>query len=232
MAFRAMAVFALIAAVAFAGDPPKGPSDKDAKARVDALKAAKDNDAKKKAIADAAKCPHASVAAALGDIVCDSGDGLQVAAADALGEMKGLADAAKALAKGVSAKNQKDEVLKAIFSAMGKVGDAAAVPALKDFALKQFKDEKASSELFVANVEALAAIKCKASVDALLEILKFWTPQMKAKDAKKGKYEFTKAEGGLKAMIPGLPKELGGDEVGVWWEKNKASYNDDLTVKK
>ena len=71
-----------------AGDPP---SAEEAKAKVAALKAAKEVEAKKTAIADAGTCPHATVAAALAPMLADPDDAIRTAAAGALGSMKGLA---------------------------------------------------------------------------------------------------------------------------------------------
>ena len=95
MLIRTIAALAIVASFALAGDPPAGPSAEAAKAKVDALKAAKDAEAKKAAIADAGACPHATVAAALAPMLADPDDAIRTAAADALGAMKGLADAAK-----------------------------------------------------------------------------------------------------------------------------------------
>ncbi|KAF0247168.1 MAG: hypothetical protein FD180_107 [Planctomycetota bacterium] len=235
MPIRLAAAFLLAAASAFAGDPPKGPTEKEAKDRVEALKGAKDETSKKKAIADAAKCPSASVAEALGNITSadDWESPLRIAAAEALGEMKGLSDAAKALAKGITANEKNPDVLKAIFRAMGKVGSVTAVPALKDFASKRLplKDEKASSDLVVASIDALVAITCKASVEALFALNKLMTET--ATFAKKANSLVSqKIETGLKALLPGLPKKFGGEEWIVWWDKNEATFNDDLTPKK
>jgi len=236
MTFRIAAVFAFVVAVAFAGDPPKGPSDKDAKERVEALKGAKDDASKKKAIADAAKCPSASVAEELGNITSadDWESPLRIAAAEALGEMKGLSDAAKALAKGITANEKNPDVLKAIFRAMGKVGSATAVPALKDFASKRlpFKDEKASGDLVVASIQALSAIKSKASVEALLSLKKIPTGDKSAPVSKPNTLVTNETIKGLKTLLAGLPDNFGGEEWIVWWNKNKETFNDDLTPKK
>jgi len=236
VAVRTVVALALVASFAFAGDPPKGAADKDAKDKVDAIKGAKDDVAKKKAIADAGKCPHASVAAVLGSVVIDTtaaATGLRIDAADALGEMKGLAEAAKALANGVSVNEKNGDVLKAIFRAMGKVGRAEAVPSLKDFASKQipFKNAKAPSDLVVASIDALVEIKSKASVEALL-VLHNCYANCDIGDLKVNGLVFEKIQAGLRTLLPGLPKNLGGEEWIVWWNKNKETFNDDLTPKK
>ncbi|KAF0247169.1 MAG: hypothetical protein FD180_108 [Planctomycetota bacterium] len=119
MAFRTLVALAFVASFAIAGDPPPGPSAEEAKAKVAALKAAKEVEARKTAIADAGSCPHATVAAALAPMVADADDAIRTAAVEALGSMKGLADAAKALVGGIAPNAKKPEVLKAVFTAIG-----------------------------------------------------------------------------------------------------------------
>ena len=249
MAVRTLVAFAFAAAVAFAGDPPRGPADKDVKDRVDALKGAKDDVAKKKAIADAAKCPHASVAGELLGFVVEGEVQIRMAAVKALGsfieygpvpdiEYEPVPDlriaANKALAGGIKANAGKPDVVKAIFSAMAKVGNAAAVPTLKDFAagLLPFKDEKAPSDLVVASIDALVAIKRKASVEALIALNKLMTETATLADQKTNKLVSQRIEKGLKTLLPGLSNDFGGDDWQLWWNKNKATFNDDLTPKK
>jgi hypothetical protein len=228
MPFRTLAAFALVALFAVAGDPP---SAEDAKAKVAALKAAKEVEAKKAAIADAGSCPHTTVAATLAAFLGDPDDGVRSAAAEALGGMKGSADAARALAGGVAANAKKPAVLTAIFASMGKVNSAAAVPALKDFASKNvpLKDEKAS-DATVAAINALAEIKSKASVEVLLEFYKKQVGIGMGCSAGIQAPVYSAISGGLKTLTGQTFNSMPG-EAELWWRKHKDEFKDDMTKK-
>lgn len=231
MPFRTLAVLAFAASIVLAGDPPKGPTAEEAKPKVDALKAAKDPDTKKKAIGDAAGCPHATVAATLGAFLADPDEGVRSAAAGALGGMKGSADAARALAAGIGPNAKKPAVLSAVFASMGNVNSAAAVPALKEFAAKQvpIRDEK-QSEAVVAAINALGEIKSKASVEVLLDLYKKQVGI--GMDCSKGIHGpvYSAITGGLRNHTGQTFNSLPG-EAELWWRKHKDEFNDDLTKK-
>ncbi|MEK7466703.1 MAG: HEAT repeat domain-containing protein [Planctomycetota bacterium] len=228
MAFRICAALALVASFAMAGDPP---SAEDAKVKVAALKAAREAEAKKAAIADAGTCPHATVAAALAPMLADADDAIRTAAVEALGSMKGLADAARALAGGVGPNAKKPEVLKAVFAAIGKVGHATAIPMLKDFASRNvpMKDEKAS-DATVAAVNALAEIKSKASVEVLLDFYKKQVGIGMGCSAGIQAAVYSAISGGLKTLTGETFNSLPG-EAELWWRKNKDKFNEDMTKK-
>lgn len=228
MPFRTLAAFALVALFAVAGDPP---SAEDAKAKVAALKAAKEVEAKKAAIADARSCPHTTVAATLAAFLGDPDDGVRSAAAEALGGMKGSADAARALAGGVPANAKKPAVLTAIFASMGKVNSAAAVPALKDFASKNvpLKDEKAS-DATVAAINALGEIKSKASVEVLLEFYKKQVGIGMGCSAGIQAPVYSAISGGLKTLTGQTFNSMPG-EAELWWRKHKDEFKDDMSKK-
>lgn len=231
MMSRTIAVLALAASFAFAGDPPPGPTAEEAKVKVEALKAAKDTDSKKKAIGESACCPHATVAATLAAFLGDPDDGVRSAAAEALGGMKGSADAAKALAGGVPANAKKPAVLTAIFASMGKVNSAAAIPALKEFASKNvpLKDEKAS-DATVAAINALGEIKSKASVEVLLEFYKKQVGIGMGCSAGIQAPVYSAISGGLKTLTGQTFNSMPG-EAELWWRKHKDEFKDDMTKK-
>lgn len=231
MTFRITAALALAASIVLAGDPPPGPTAEEAKVKVEALKAAKDTDSKKKAIGESASCPHATVAATLAAFLGDPDDGVRSAAAEALGGMKGSADAARALAGGVPANAKKPAVLTAIFASMGKVNSAAAVPALKEFTTKQvpIRDEK-QSDAAVAAINALAEIKSKASVEVLLDLYKKQVGI--GMECSKGIHAgvYSAISGGLKTLTGQTFNSMPG-EAELWWRKHKDEFKDDLTKK-
>lgn len=225
---RTLCTFALVASVAFAAPP----AEKDAKAKVDALAAAKDDAAKKTAIADAGKCPHPLVATELGKIVAEGADDFRIASANALGEMKGLAEAAKALVAGIKPNEGKNEVLTAIFAAIGLVGDPAGIAPLKEFAAKHlpFKEGKdADGEITMSAIRALGSIRRKATVDALFEIAKFWTPQVAKKPQPFDTTAHQVLMDALLSLAPLMPCEPTGEFPASWWAKNKGGFKDDMT---
>ncbi|MCE9582876.1 MAG: hypothetical protein K8T20_10310 [Planctomycetes bacterium] len=231
MLVRALLALVVAASFAVAGDPPPGPSAADAKVKVDALKAAKDAESKKKAIVDAACCPHPTVAAALSAYLADPSDDMRIAAAYALSAMKGLADAAKALGGGIAGNAAKPEVLKQIFDAIGKVGRVEAIPAVREWTTKHvpIKDEK-DSDLAVAGINALTAVKSKASVEGLLELYKKQVGIGMSCSAGIHASVYSAITGGLKALTGQTFNSMPG-EAELWWRKNKDTFNDDLTKK-
>lgn len=231
MMVRSLIALFVTVSFAVAGDPPPGPSAADGKAKADALKAAKDADAKQKAIVDAATCPHPLVAAALGALLTDPVDDFRITAAYALSAMKGLPEAAKALAGGIAPNAAKPEVLKQIFEAIGKVGKVDAIPAVREWAAKHvpIKDEK-ESDLTVAGINALTAVKSKASVEALLELYKKQVGIGMSCSAGIHASVYSAITGGLKALTGQTFNSMPG-EAELWWRKNKDTFNDDLTKK-
>lgn len=229
MARIAWLVMFLAGTVAFADDAAD-----DAKAKAAALKTALKSgtpDEKKGAIAACASVKHAVSAAALGPVLADPSDELRIAAAQSLGSMAGLPEAAKALAGGVAPNAKKPEVLKAIFKGMASVNHSAAVPALKEFADKRvpLKDDK-ESETVVASIEALSQIKWKASVEVLLDL---YTKQVGVgMDCSKGHHQpvYSAIMRGVEGFA-GKSFQMPGDAK-AWWSKRQKEVNDDLTEKK
>ncbi|NUN47872.1 MAG: HEAT repeat domain-containing protein [Candidatus Brocadiae bacterium] len=230
MTFRALAALAVATSIAVAGDP----AAESAKARGSELRSALKSgtaEEKRSAISACGAVAHALSAAALGPVLSDPSDDLRIAAAEALGTMKGLPEAARALGAGVNVNARKPEILKAVFKAMGQVNHPDAVAALKEFLGRRIpmKDDR-ESDLVVAGIEALSQIRWKAAVEVMVDVTERQVgigtgcseghhgPVFSA--LKRGLREFS----GREFNMPGEPK--------AWWKKAGKDLNDDLTPRK
>jgi HEAT repeat protein len=230
MTCRILSALAILSTLSFAGEP----AAVDAKARVAALKAALKSgtdEEKHAAIRECGSTPHAMTAGVLASVLSDPSDALRISAAQALGSMKEVPEASKVLGAGVPANAKKPEVLKAIFKGMSELGQAGAVPALKEYLAKRIpmNDDKESGTVCAA-IETLAKIRWKAAVDVMVDLTEKQVgigmgcseghhgPVFSA--LKRGMLDFSGKEFGM----PGEPR--------AWWKKAQKDLNDDLTAKK
>jgi HEAT repeat protein len=230
---RPLCLLALCTSAVLAQDPPAAPAEADAKAKAEAVKAAikgKDVEAKKKAVADAAGCAHALVAAAVAPALMDPDAGVREAAAGALGGMKGLPEAARALNGAVGAHLKNSDTLVAVFRAIAGVNHASSVPVLKDYVGKRvpLKDEKESKQV-VAAIESLGALKAKSAVEVLLDL---YSKQVGVgMNCDKGEHA------PVYSAIRGALEKISGQSFGMpdnakqWWRKTEPTLKDDLSKK-
>jgi hypothetical protein len=227
------AVACLALSLSAIADPGK-PSAEDAKAKVDALKAAMKSgtdDEKKNAIAAAGSVAHPACVAALGGLLTDKSEEIRAVAAGALGQMKGLPEAARALAGAVPANVALPMALTAICKSIGAVNHPAAVPVLKEFVNRRVPTkEEADAEATAKVIDALAMLKFKASVEVFLDL---YTKQVGVgMECDKGKHAavYQSVRRGLEGMS-GQTFGMPGDAK-AWWSKHEKLLNDDLTPKK
>ncbi len=231
---RTLALIATLAAFALAGDPPAKPAEADAKPKAEAVTAAlkgKDEAAKKAAIAAAGDCAHPLCAGALAQAFGDLSEDVRVEAAKALGKMKGLPEAAKALNAAFAAHPKPGKVLHAVTPAIGSVGHVSSVPVLGAYLSKRIPEKSDEENLEVGDaLTQLGEIRCKASVELLLDLLK------KASSVGQMKKPHQQATEGN--AVRSLNKLAGGKdfkttaEAESWWKATEKKVNDDLTPKK
>ncbi|MEK7468666.1 MAG: hypothetical protein AAB074_14745 [Planctomycetota bacterium] len=234
MRVAASALLVLLPVTLLAQEPPAPPSQKEADARVAALKEAYKGDsdaAKKEAIAACADCPHATVAAALAPLLVSGADELRIAVAQVLGKMAGFADAARALHSGLKPNEKQDKVLRAVFEGIARVGHASSVGILEKW-IDDRLDLRDSEEVpgVILAFDVLGFLKFKASVDVILELC----------DKKKVSGEGAGTGGGYKlkcgkhaeaALVRLTGQEAFGDVElwRDWWKKHARDYKDDMS---
>lgn len=205
-----------------------------AKAKVDELKTAlkgKEEDPKIAAISACADAPHASTAAALAPLLGDPSDNIRIAAAKALGKMKSLPEAAKALHGGIGANEEKEKVILEVFAALGDVNHPSSVAVLKDWISHRMgKRDTSDSKEINAAIDALGGLKWKASVSALIDLGK---KNIVANGARGGHGMRMKEDVKYNRALQRLTGESFEDMDGWddWWKKNAGKFNDDLTAK-
>lgn len=236
MSLRTLAaLFLALTLPVFAEDAAPKPSDADAKAKAEAVKAALKNPdaaAKIAALEAAGGCPHAVTAGSASLAMNDPDDTVRIAAAGALGRMKGLEPAARALHMALNANLKKPEVAKAIFKAIGTVNHLTSVAIVSEFADKRvpLKDEK-ESDLAVAAINTLAELKHKAAVEALLNLYKQQVGIGMGCSNGIHSAPYSAISGGLKTLTGQTFNSLPG-EADAWWRKNKDRFNEDMTERK
>ncbi|MBI2920328.1 MAG: hypothetical protein HYY18_04510 [Planctomycetes bacterium] len=230
----ATVVFILsLALTTLADGTTAGTSGNDVKSRVETLKTSlkgADAAAKKAAVEACGSAPHPMTAAALGTVLCGESDELRLAAAETLGKMKGLSEAARALHAGIGANTKKPGVLQAIFRAVASVNDLASIPVCRkfavDFLLSPLQDMGAA---LAASAEALGALRHKDAVDALIAV--------RARAAAQARGMNPAAREALEAAARASLEKLTGATVGEpqafesWWKRNGYTFNDDLTAR-
>lgn len=230
------AVLALLTAsacLAESAEDAKAAADA-AKAKIDELKAAlkgKEEAPKLAAIAGCGEAPHASTAAALAPLLGDPSDNVRIAAAKALGKMKSLPEAAKALHGGIGANEEKEKVILEVFNAMGDVNHVSSVAVLKDWISHRMgKRDTSDSKEINAAIEALGGLKWKASVSALIDLGK---KNIVSNGARGGHGMRWKEDVRYNKALQRLTGESFEDMDGWddWWKKNAGKFNDDLTAK-
>lgn len=205
-----------------------------AKAKVDELKAAlkgKEEDPKIAAISACGDAPHASTAAALAPLLGDPSDNIRIAAAKALGRMKSLPEAAKALHGGIGANEEREKVITAIFTAIGEVNHPSSVAVLKDWiSHRMTKRDTSDSREINSAIEAMGSLKWKSCVSALIDLGK---KNIVANGARGGHGMRWKQDVRYTRALQRLTGESFEDMDGWddWWKKNAGKFNDDLTTK-
>lgn len=230
-----VALSTLLGSSLFAQSPEEAKAAADAaKSRVDELKTAlkgKEEDPKISAISACGEAPHATTAAALAPLLGDPSDNVRTAAAKALGKMKGLAEAAKALHAGLGANEEKSKVLDALFDAIGEVNHGSSVAVCKDWISHRItKRDGADQPGINSAIDAMGALKWKASVSALIDLGK---KNIVANGARGGKGLRWKDDVRFNRALQRLTGESFEDMDGWedWWKKNAGKFNDDLTAK-
>ncbi|MBI5368995.1 MAG: HEAT repeat domain-containing protein [Planctomycetes bacterium] len=217
-----------------ADDPPVAPSDEDAKAQVTALKSAlrgKDVDGKLRTITACTDCPHPAVAAALGGVLTSEADDVRIAAAGALGTMKGLDVAARALTAALPANEENGKVLPKIFGAIGDVGHLSAVAAVVEWINRRIAQrDKDDIQGMVEAIGALGGLKSKGTMDALLDL---WRKNQVV--GANRKHHFREScnrafQQAVRKLFAG-EKHNGQKEWDDWWREYADKYRDDLTPK-
>lgn len=169
---RTAALLLAFALACSAQDP--APSQKDADARVAALREAlkgESADAKKQAVAACADCAHPTVTAALAGVLTSGDDDLRVAAAQALSRMKGSGDAAKALHAGLKPNETREAVLKEVFKGIALVNHASSVAVCRDWIDDRLDMQKYEEHAGVIHaIDVLGFLKHKAAVEVLLDL--------------------------------------------------------------
>ncbi|MCE9582618.1 MAG: HEAT repeat domain-containing protein [Planctomycetes bacterium] len=236
--FVALALSLALAASTFA----QGADDKEAaaaaaaaaKTKVEELKVAlkgKDEDPKIAAITACGEAPHSTTAAALAPLLGDPSDNVRTAAAKALGHMKGLADAAKALHAGLGANEDKTKVLGAIFDAIGEVNNPASVAVVKDWVNHRMaKRDGSDAPGLTEAIDCMGALKWKSCVSALIDLGK---KNIVANGARGGHGMRAKEDNKFQRALQRLTGEKleDMDAWDDWWKKNAGSFKDDLTAK-
>ena len=231
---RALVLVAFLGALSLAEDPPAKPADADAKPRAEAVTSAlkgKDEAAKKAAIAAAGNCAHALCANAVAPAFGDASEDVRVEAAKALGKMKGLAEAAKALNAAFAANPKPGKLHHALTPAMGSVGHSSSVPVFDTYLSKRIPEKNDEENIEVCDaLTSLGEIRCRASVELLLDLLK---KASSIGQMKKPHQQATEA-----TAIRSLNKLAGAKDFNTvadaerWWKATEKKVNDDLTPKK
>ncbi|MCE9582620.1 MAG: hypothetical protein K8T20_09025 [Planctomycetes bacterium] len=233
---KAAMVFALgfSACVARAGDPPAVPTDEEAKAKIEAIAAAVKGGevaAIKDAIKASGDCPHVKVILVLRDLVNGGNpDEWRVAAAAALGRMKGSADAATALNGALESTASKRTAFRAVCNAIQDLASRSSISPLTAFVRSRVsKHEQEDLDAIDSALDALGAIPCKASVEAVMDL---W---------QKCKYSGRDPHQNFKDKVAGscraAMRRLTGEKIDNyrdwddWWDHTKDKLNDDLSKK-
>jgi HEAT repeat protein len=216
------------------------------------LSKSKDPSARVAAVGTLEKVRHERVVGRLAALLMSREEkGLRIAAAQAMPSFKEVPElrksAAHALSSGLSAgTNQKEpEVLVAIYTAIGHLGDESS-----GTVLKSHFDEK-DPQIAGAAISAAGALKQKSMVEPLIEELRDCEKRAKAPEssggaAKRGKTTKSGGGGGEAAPDPEMQKRqraqnllgivqqaLGtltgqnfasGDDWEKWWSKNRNSF--------
>lgn len=226
----------ILASMAFAQAEPGATAsidDAEAKIRIDALKKALSGqtiEPKQEAITACSESMHPACAAALLPVLTRDSDELRIYAADALGRMKGLENAAKTLHAALKSNENKTSVLDRIFRAMENVGHISSVAVCQDWAEDRVSQRDSEEIAGVTSaIETLGSLKFKASVDALLDI--WHKNKVVGKDRGSSFKEKCR-----KFCNQALRRLLGEkmeswDEWHDWWKKEAKNYNSDLSQK-
>jgi hypothetical protein len=216
---------------AAAGYAEDAPTNADAQAAIGRLRdtsKGRDEASWKAAIAEAAKCRHASVVFELSGFLKSDSEAQRVAAAEAIGTMKGQADAAKALVAAIAPNVPRVATLEAILKGLGALGDATAVPTIKASALAWICEANADrGRALNAAAEALGGIRSKSSVEALIE-LKAKCSGGPGQPTAVRNATATRVHAALTKLtgVAALPK----GDLGKWWAGLAPKFNDDLTA--
>ncbi|MEK7465817.1 MAG: hypothetical protein AAB074_00255 [Planctomycetota bacterium] len=226
---RLLVILALLpAATVFAENA--APTNAEAQAAIGKLRDTskpRDESGWKAAIAEAARCRHASVVFELSAFLKSDSEAQRVSAAEALGTMQGLAEPAKALVAAIAPNVARVATLEALLKALGALGDPAAVPTLKADALAWLCEAGADrGRALNAAAEALGGIRCKGSVEALIEL--------KAK-CSGGPGQPTAVRNATATRIHASLTKLTGvtvlpkGDLAKWWAGLAPKFNEDLT---
>jgi HEAT repeat protein len=225
----------LSAAACFAESAEEAKAAADAaKLKVDELKAAlkgKDEDLKLSAISGCADSPHPLTAAALSPILVDPSEDLRIAAAKALGRMKSLPEAAKALHSGIKPNEEKEKVITEVFTAIGEVNHPSSIAVLKDWiSHRMTKRDTSDSREINAAIEAMGSLKWKSCVTALIDLGK---KNIVANGWRGGNGMRWRQDVRYSRALQRLTGESFEDIDGWddWWKKNAGKFNEDLTAK-
>lgn len=232
---RTLATLALILTTTIAaladGTTPRA-SEPDARERAVAVRNAlkgSDEAAKKAAVEGCGLNPHAQTAMALGPVLYGEADDLRIAAAQALGKMKLLAEAAKVLHGGIGPNVKRPAVLEAIFKAVAAVKHESSVPVCRKFAVDFLSSpDPLMAAPIVASVEALGCLRLKDSVEAVLAVRRRAADTRTAPQATRD---------GVESSASAALEKLTGESVGnveqfeTWWKRNGYTFNDDMTVR-
>lgn len=233
MRFAVLAIAAISLATVYAEDAP-APTDADAKAKLDAIAEAVkggEEGAVKEAIKSAGDCPHLKVIGSLqGIILSGNPDSWRVAAAAALGRMKGNKDAAAALNATLEKTDSKIAVFRAVCNAIEDLAMKSSSAALEAFARARVsKHDKEDLPAVEAALNAMGAISTKANVEAVIDL---W---------RKCKYSGRDPHQNFKEKVAQYCRKalqrLTGEKVGNyaewddWWEHERDKLNDDLSRK-
>jgi HEAT repeat protein len=215
------------------------------------LAKSKDLSARVAAVGPLSMVHHERVVGRLGALLSHDEKGLRIAAAQAMHAFKEAPElrksAAHALSSGLSAgSNQKEpEVLVAILTAIGHLGDESSVSVLKS----HFDDK--DPQIAGAAITAAGALKQKSMVEPLIEELRDCEKKAKAGETAGGTGKQVKTpKGGGGAANPSLDPEtqkrqramnllpttqqalsvltaqnfVTGDDWEKWWIKNRSSF--------
>lgn len=215
-------------------DDSKAAVDADAKARVDALKAAakeKDSEPRAQAISSCGEVAHPLTAAAVAPFLGDPVEDVRLQAAKALGRMAGLAEAAKALHGGLRANEEKPKVLKEIFTAMGDVNSFSSVAVCKDWINGRITKRDTSDQTSINEaIACLGNLKFKASVTTLIDLGK---KNIVANGARGGHGMRARSDVRFNRALQQLTAESFEDidSWDDWWKKSAGKFNEDMTVR-
>jgi len=210
----------------------------------------KDSGARVSAVGTLSKVRHERVVGRLGAVLSHEEKVLRIAAAQAMTEFKAPPElrrpAAHALSSALNAgaNLKQPEVLVALFNAIGALGDESSCTVLRT----HFDDK--DPQLAGAALTAAGALKQKALVEPLIEVLRDCEKKAKSPDSSGGTAKKGKAPKNTGGGDPGLSAEaqkrqraqnlLGiaqqalssltgqnfptGDEWGKWWSKNRSTF--------